>query len=500
MRGSGHVYVRMPGEAGRSSSARIHQVVRGLVAARSPDLLDVIPGYDNLLVEFDPRRTSAAAVRKRVGEMLQAPGDLASATRTVELDTVYDGPDLEDVARPAGLAVEDVVRRHAAVAYFVYAIGFTPGFAFLGDVDPAIRMPRLEKPRKHVPAGSVAIADAQSGVYPTVSPGGWRLLGRTGSSLYDPGRDPAFLLEPGDTVRFVPKTAVPPAASPRPLELLPAEPRLPTFLVRERGLLDLVLDSGRLMAGRFGLARSGPLDAVSARIANALVGNPADAPLLEINLLGPKLEALRDVVVAFTGLGVDPQLGGQPLQPYASTLVPRGSVLSFRPSGFGRSGYLAVAGGLEVSQFMGSAAVDIRGSLGRPLWEGDLLGAAEDVTPRQGFSLTPHRLGDVGPVRLLPGPQYDRGLMRALTERPLRVEHVDRMGMRLSRTSAQGAGIRSEGNPLGAVQLTSDGHPMVLLNDRGTMGGYTKPAIVDSRDLPRLVQARDGTWVRFVAE
>lgn len=88
--------------------------------------------------------------------------------------------------------------------------------------------------------------------------------------------------------------------------------------------------------------------------------------------------------------------------------------------------------------------------------------------------------------------------MRALTERPLRIESSDRMGIRLSPTTARGTGIRSEGNPLGAVQLTSDGHPIVLLNDRGTMGGYTKPAVVHPNDLPKLVQARDGAWVKFV--
>ncbi len=498
MRRDGHVYLRFDGPAGRSLSSQIHRVVRGLVGTRVRGLLDVIPGYDTLLVEFDPDLIAPGTVRHLIDEHLRSPDEPSQSTRTVTIDTVYDGADLSEVAHRAGLSVPAVIQRHSAVEYLVYAIGFTPGFAFLGDVDPAIRTPRLDEPRKRVPAGSVAIADGQTGVYPIASPGGWRLLGRTASLMYDPHRDSPFLLEPGDTVRFVPQDTAPSVTPPTPLELLPEEPQMPTFLVREKGLLDLILDAGRPLMGRFGLARSGPLDRTSARIANALVDNPTNAPLLEMSLLGPTLEALRDMVVAFTGAGVVPKLDGVPLEPYSSALVARGSVLDFPPSSNGRSGYLAIAGGFDVSTFMGSASVDIRGLIGRPLKEGDLLGAARHATPRHGFAFAPYRPGDLAPVRLIPGPQYDPDLMKALTEKPLRIEHSDRMGIRLSQAAAQGNGIRSEGNPLGAVQLTSDGHPLILLNDRGTMGGYTKPAVVDSRDLPRLVQARDGAWVRFV--
>ncbi len=502
--GANYLYLRFPGEGtsgemGRSLSAQIHAVTRALVASELPGLLDVVPGYDTLLVEFDPGLIDADTLRGLVDASRDDGGPLSGA-RAVTLDTVYDGPDLEEVAQRAGLSVAEVIRRHADIDYFVYALGFTPGFPFMGDVDPAIRTPRRDEPRKHVPAGSVGIADAQTGVYPSASPGGWRLLGRTASLMYDPRRDAPFLLEPGDTVRFKSVETAAPVGEPSPIELLPEEPRAPTFLVRAGGLLDLVLDAGRPLVGRYGLARGGPLDKVSARIANALVGNPADAPLLEMSVLGPTLEALRDVVIAFTGGGVAPRLDGAPLPPYLSALVRKGARLQFLPGGSGRSGYLALAGGIEAASFMGSACVDMRGMIGRPLREGDVIGTARDVRPRRPFAFSPYRRAEQTlRVRLLPGPQFDPDSMQALTERPLRIESADRMGIRLSPTSALGTGIRSEGNPLGAVQLTSDGHPLVLLNDRGTMGGYTKPALVDPRDLPKLVQARDGAWVSFLA-
>jgi KipI family sensor histidine kinase inhibitor len=499
MRRLAYSYHRFSERVDRDVNARVHAVVRTLLARGEPGLLDVIPGYNTLLVEFDPSRTTPSRLRLRVERLFEeAPGP-AVGGREVTVPVVYDGPDLQDVAGRAGLATEDVIGLHSGAEYHVYAVGFTPGFPFMGDVDPRIRAPRLDEPRRSVPAGSVGIADGQTGVYPLTSPGGWRLLGRATENVYDPQRERPFLLEPGDRVRFVPTAGATMPAPPEPVDLLPEEPHLPAFLVREPGLLDLVLDEGRFRAGRFGLARSGPLDAVSAAIANGLVGNPRGAPLLEMSVLGPTLEVLRDVVVAFAGQGVAPTVNGSPLEPYRSVLVRAGAVLRFPPARAGRTGYLAAAGGFEARRFLGSASVDARGLIGRPLRAGDVLGLAAVASPRPGFAFVPYwpdRSEVV--VRLVPGPQYEPELFAALTARPLRIEHADRMGVRLSQVDAAGSGIASEGNPLGAVQLTSDGHPLVLLNDRGTMGGYTKPAIVDARDLPMLAQARDGAWLRFV--
>src|SRR5690606_10343064 len=126
-----------------------------------------------------------------------------------------------------------------------------------------------------------------------------------------------------------------------------------------------------------GLARSGPLDALSAATANRLVGNAPDASLLEMNVKGPVLEIVDDCVVAFAGYGVVPELDGAPVEPFTVHALRAGSTLAFPPQSRGVRGYLAVAGGIESLEFMGSASVDVRGLIGRPLAAGDVLGAAE---------------------------------------------------------------------------------------------------------------------------
>lgn len=494
-----HLHLTFSERVDRAVNARIHALARGLLEAGIPGITDLIPGYTTLLVEYDPATLTKARLRRLVGEHLEAVAEEARSGRRVSVEVVYDGPDLQTLASAVGLSPDEVARRHAGTEYLVYAVGFTPGFPFLGDVDPAIRMPRLGKPRASVPAGSVGIADGQTGIYPLASPGGWRLVGRALTNVYDPYRERPFLLEPGDLVSFVPTAARDQPPAPTALELLPPEPRFPALRVQRPGLMDLVVDEGRFLAGRFGLARSGPLDPVSARIANGLLANEPNAPLVEINVLGPDLEVLRDVVIAVAGPGVTPRVDGAPLETYTAVLVKRGQLLTFPPAAQGRRSYLAVAGGIESREFLGSASVDTRGKIGRPLEAGDVLGARVPKSSRRGFGFTPHwRAGATVELRLLPGPQHDLQVVLALTERPLRIEHSDRMGVRLSASAVQGGGVSSEGNPLGAVQLTGDGHPLILLNDRGTMGGYTKPAIVDPRDLPKLAQARDGAWVRFV--
>jgi len=500
MRTLSQLYLKLAERPDPDVNARAVSASARLLAEKLAGVTDVIPGYTTVLVEFDPRVVSRQRLAARVAE-LTAEGARASApTRTVTLSVVYDGPDLEEVAVAAGLDPAEVAKRHASVRYRAYAAGFTPGFAYLGAVDSTIRMPRRKRPRAHVPAGSVGIADDQTGVYPLASPGGWNLIGRTVEAVYDPARPRPALIEPGDHVTFSPVTNGPRAPAPGPLELLPTEPAYPTFQVHVPGMLDLIVDAGRYLAGRLGFARGGPLDPVSARIANGLVGNQPTAPALEINYLGPTLEVMRACVIAFAGAGVRLRIDGADAQPYVTTYVQPGQVLTFPPAPEGVRGYLAVAGGFESARFMGSASVDVRGLIGRPLGAGDVLGVAELRLPRAGFEFVPYRrYPRTLRLRLLPGPQYDPGLVAALTAGPVPVQHSDRMGVRLGPVSASGFGVPSEGNPLGAVQLTAGGDPMILLNDRGTMGGYAKPAVVDPRDLPRLAQARDGTLVRLLA-
>lgn len=172
-------------------------------------LVDLVPSYTTLLVVFDPLRLSPASARQRLAALLAdlEPETAATGGEVRELPTWYDpsvGPDLERVARHAGMSVEAVIDCHAGREYRVFALGFAPGFAFMGLLDERLEVPRLDTPRQKVPVNSVAIAGRQTAAYPAVSPGGWNLLGRTAARLFDRDREGFSLLKVGDRVRFVP--------------------------------------------------------------------------------------------------------------------------------------------------------------------------------------------------------------------------------------------------------------------------------------------------------
>jgi KipI family sensor histidine kinase inhibitor len=170
---------------------------------------DVAPGYCTVGVHFDPLQTDLAALESAIAEEAAVVAAVVSeAPRApIEIGVLYGGdagPDLAAVAEHAGCTPAEVMARHAARTYRVYMLGFVPGFAYMGRVDASIAMPRHRAPRERVPAGSVGIAGEQTGVYPVASPGGWQLIGRTSSVMFDPTRARPSLLAPGDMVRFVP--------------------------------------------------------------------------------------------------------------------------------------------------------------------------------------------------------------------------------------------------------------------------------------------------------
>ena len=161
---------------------------------------------NNLTLLFDPFEIEASELEIQVFAAWPQLAATAIEGREIEIPVRYggeDGPDLADVATHTGLTAQEVVRRHAAVDYIVYFLGFLPGFAFMGGLPPELATPRRAEPRTAVPARSVGIGGEQTGIYPLVSPGGWQLIGRTSLELFDPKNEPPTLLRPGDRVRFV---------------------------------------------------------------------------------------------------------------------------------------------------------------------------------------------------------------------------------------------------------------------------------------------------------
>lgn len=191
----------------RELNRRVRACVNSIKAAGLAGVMEVVPAYASLAVHYDAAAVGADEMMSSLREIVQAPppdkAELASGA-LVTIPVQYNGADLPAVAEATGLSAEEVIARHSAVEYYVYMIGFTPGFAYLGDVEPALRLPRREVPRARVPRGSVAIAGAQTAVYPHETPGGWHLIGTTDLLLFDPRRDSPALLRAGDRVRFEP--------------------------------------------------------------------------------------------------------------------------------------------------------------------------------------------------------------------------------------------------------------------------------------------------------
>jgi KipI family sensor histidine kinase inhibitor len=155
-------------------------------------------------VRFDPLRLGPADAEVRVKELANSTDRTAiDAGRLVEIPTHYDGPDLVETGERSKLSVDELVKLHTAREYRAFFLGFLPGFAYCGVLDPRILAPRLIRPRERVPAGSVAVADGQTSIYPFDSPGGWRLIGRTDVRMFDKAKDPPVLIRPGDRVRFI---------------------------------------------------------------------------------------------------------------------------------------------------------------------------------------------------------------------------------------------------------------------------------------------------------
>jgi KipI family sensor histidine kinase inhibitor len=391
-----------------------------ILTERVAGVLDVVPAARTVLVTTEPGSNDLGELAGRLLK-LPLPPDRPGEAALAEIAVVYDGPDLAEVAQLTGLSPGDVVARHAAGEYTVGWLGFSPGFGYLTGLDPVLAsVPRLAEPRLRVPAGSVAIAGGLAAVYPSNSPGGWRLLGRTSAALWDPARNPPALLAPGMRVRFRRVDALAPGDfhdrgswTANSAGYLPRSWKNgPAIEVMKPGPLATVQDLGRPAYGHLGVPRSGAADVASLRLANRLVGNPDGAAGIEFTLGRAALRFPAGARVAVTGapvpLTVEPAAeeaaadgpgstesdlpgdtatsvtGGAAARdmPHGSAFeVPAGSVLRVGAPPAGVRSYLAVRGGVGVPPVLGSRSADLRSGLGpAALRPGDVLPVGDEQT------------------------------------------------------------------------------------------------------------------------
>jgi inhibitor of KinA len=197
--------IELPDRIDEAVNGHAIHISRAVERAGLP-VTDIVVGYRSVMVYIDPLDGRAQNVDRQLQEIVAAvPQSDPASGSLIDVPVCYDGPfgpDLPDVAAFGKCTVEDVIARHLAVTYRVFVVGFVPGFAYMAAVDPRIAAPRRTSPRLRVPAGSVAVAAGQTGIYPAETPGGWSLIGRCPVRPYDPDRAEPFLFHPGDRVRF----------------------------------------------------------------------------------------------------------------------------------------------------------------------------------------------------------------------------------------------------------------------------------------------------------
>lgn len=482
---------------------------------------DVVPSFTTVTVHFNPAKIPAGegAIADRVGAWIRTAPKASGATkrrapREVVVPVCYggeSGPDLADVAKHTKLDEAEVIRVHSKGVYRVAAVGFSPGFPYLLGLAPRLTTPRKATPRVLVPAGSVGIGGAQTGVYAIATPGGWSLIGRTPLRFFRPENEgEPTLLEAGDTVKFTvvtEKQAAQLKESPVTLPVVKVSKQAALFEVLKPGVLTTVQDLGRSGWQHYGVPVGGAMDRVAARVANLLLGNDEDAPVIEASLVGPDLKFLRDTWIAVTGAAVKGVQGWRPLK------VTAGQTISLAEFTRGARVYVAVAGGLEIARVLGGTGTLLRAEIGgwhgRALQAGDKLGAKPGVLETAGnWSASPEfdasSSGGEITVRMVRGPQWElfaAASRRSLLAKPFKITaQSDRMGLRLDGPKLRletEQELVSEGVGFGSIQVPRGGDPIVLMADRQTIGGYPKIGHVISVDLPKLAQARTGQLVKF---
>ncbi len=500
---------------------KVARIARAFAGSSLPGVTDIVSACTTITIHYDPARVPAGAgspcdrVLAWVETAAAAAGSKKTkAVREITLPVCYGGehgPDMADVAKHTKLSEAEVIRLHSKTVYRVAAVGFAPGFPYLLGLPERLNTPRRATPRMVVPAGSVGIGGAQTGVYPLTTPGGWCLIGRTPLRLFRPENETApTLLEAGDMVRLVAITSKQwdqQVEQSVPLHQAKVSKQAAVLEVMKAGALTTIQDMGREGWQQHGITAGGAMDRRAARVANLLLGNAEDDPLLEATLVGPELRFLRDTWIAVTGAEVKGVAGWRPLR------VSAGQTISLVELTHGARVYVAVAGGFDVPRVLGGAGTLLRARIGgwngRALQVSDRLAARPTILDTKGDWSAAMEFRTVGAgavtVRFVRGTQwdwFDSASQKALVEKPFLVTtQSDRMGMRLSGPALklkQERELVSEGVGFGSVQVPSDGQPIVLMADRQTIGGYPKIAHVIAVDLPLLAQVRAGGKVTFV--
>jgi len=533
------------------------------------DMTDHIQSYTSLLMVFNIKRIPISdhlATLQKLISSLELEASFLDVHKTCDTDThkpdedilrlpvfydkekqVSDSNDLTALSERLDLSTDEIIDLHQSLSYKVFALGFSPGFAFMGDLDSRLQVPRLSSPRTKVPKGSVAIAEKQTAIYPLESPGGWHLLGCCPIKLFDPRRKPNNLFSIGQSIRFeaVDEATFNTMAFAQggiyEKEADSISNSLNNSFTKDKAIevikangLNIVVDQGRKGMMQQGLSESGPMDRLAFAAANQLLGNDANAAMIEISLGGLSIAIHQDTVMAISGADLQAELIDKngdikPLSPWLSYRLSKGSRLTFK--GFKQQGfrtYLSFLGGiiLPPEYYMGQSVSCVqREELGGHKANGQALASGDYL------AIAPIDTDDYRKVQLKAIPYRYRGFFSEakpftrVYKLPIRLcyqvalfdkqqvacflqqvhtvsSQIDRMAYRLqseNKLAVPKQGIVSEGIALGSMQITPDGEPIIMMADRQTIGGYPKLGVLLEETVNTLAQLVPGQKVQFVA-
>lgn len=486
-----------------------------------PGQIEVLAAAATVMLAFDTRTNALAAPVAL--ERLDGGPDAAVTGRDITVDVVYDGDDLAEVARLTGLGADGVITAHTSQVWTAAFGGFAPGFAYLHGEHASLQVPRRQSPRTAVPAGSVALAGRFSAIYPTRSPGGWQLIGRTEAVMWDLDREHPALVRPGDRVRYHAVRElvdIQPAAenaTPGGEGTSSDDASDTALLVLAPGLQSLIQDLGRPGLGDLGVPAAGAADTPSARQANRLVGNPEGDAVIETLLGGLTLRACGELTLTLAGAAEGAEVSGphgrRPVAARAPFALHDGETLTVQAPGSGLRSYLAVRGGLLVAQVLGSRSADTLSGIGpAPLVSGTSLPvgtvARGHIVGHPEPAVLPRIQEGAVNLRITSGPRADwfnDDAIDALCREPWSVgSQSNRVGLRLEAGDRQTpvertrtGELSSEGTTTGSLQVPPSGLPVLFLTDHPVTGGYPVIAVVVPEDLPAAAQIPPGGRVRF---
>lgn len=482
---------------------------------------DMVPAARTLMVRFRPSRLSAEELAGEIATR-DLSARVATSDKLVEIPVSYHGEDLADVAELTGLSVEEVIRRHTESTFTVAFCGFAPGFGYLVGGDPALHVPRRSSPRTKIPAGAVALAGAFSGVYPQASPGGWQIIGTTPEKMWDLSRDPPALFQPGYRVRFfdLEKRTVPVSATGTKVAVAPtvaAAADGPTLKVLTAPVPALFQDLGRFGQTGQGVSASGALDQGAFKAANRVVGNPVNAPCLEIIPGGFSFEVSGRAVMALTGapcpISIRDASGRiSKAETYHPISLEAGDIVTLGHAPRGMRSYLAVRGGFRVKPVLGSASTDTLAVVGPdPVTTGALLTVDSETSNLTSVSLSEMPAfdhpapGEIVTLDVIMGPRSDWFTQTGIATLSGQLWQVtpqsNRVGIRLagevSLERKDRAELPSEGTATGAIQVPHSGQPVLFLADHPLTGGYPVIGTVADYHLDLAGQIPVNARIRF---